>query len=83
MELRHAKYVIALSEELNFTAAAKRCGVSQPSLSIALLRLESELGGALFVRKPKVQLTQLGWRVLPDLHRMTHAADALARTAAT
>jgi DNA-binding transcriptional LysR family regulator len=65
MELRHIRYFMALSEELHFTRAAGRCGVSQPSLSIAIRKLETELGGLLVRREPRLQLSDLGRAVRP------------------
>jgi len=52
MQMHQIRYFLALCEERNFTRAAKRCGVSQPSLTNAIIGLEQELGGALFQRKP-------------------------------
>ena len=53
MELHQISYFIHLAETLNFTSAAKLSGVSQPSLTRAILRLEQELGGPLIYRKGK------------------------------
>ena len=46
MQMQHVSYFLALCEERSFTRAAKRCGVSQPSLTNAIMALEQELGGA-------------------------------------
>jgi len=59
--------------ERNFTRAAKRCGVSQPSLTNAIIALEQELGGALFQRKPLIALTVLGHAVHPYLDRIAQS----------
>ncbi len=59
MQIQQVHYFLALCEELNFTCAARRCGISQPSLSNAISALERELGGALFHRKPSIALTGL------------------------
>src|SRR5947207_1625857 len=47
MELRHIRYFLALLEEQNFTRAAKRCRVAQPSVTNAIHRLERHVGGKL------------------------------------
>jgi DNA-binding transcriptional LysR family regulator len=60
MDMPQIRYFLALSEELNFTRAAKQCGVSQPSLTNGIIELERHFGGALFRRKPGVALTVLG-----------------------
>ena len=70
MHLQQIKYFLVLCEELNFTRAARRCGVSQPSLTGCIRRLESELGGPLFARKPKVAMTRLGCAMTPYFERI-------------
>ncbi|MFC3860619.1 LysR family transcriptional regulator [Deinococcus antarcticus] len=50
MELNQVSYFINLAETLNFTAAARLSGVSQPSLTRAIRRLEEELGGPLIYK---------------------------------
>ena len=80
MQMQQIRYFLALCEERSFTRAAKRCGVSQPSLTNAMA-LEQELGGALFQRKPLVSLTVLGQAVHPYLDRIAQNVDQ-AREAA-
>jgi len=77
MNLNQAYYMVALSEELSFTAAARRCRVSQPTLTNSIERLEQELGRALFVRKPKVAITPFGWEALPYMYRMIRTVRAI------
>jgi len=50
MEMHQVRYFLAVCEERNFTRAAKSCGVSQPSLTNAIKRLELKLGGPIFLR---------------------------------
>lgn len=53
MELRELRYFLAVYETGSVTAAARRCFISQPSISAALAALERELGAILFVRHRK------------------------------
>ncbi len=50
MEMHQIRYFLALCEELNFTKAAERCNVAQPSLTRAIKLLEDEFGGVLLHR---------------------------------
>ena len=66
VEVRHLKALIAVVEEGSFRNGAKRLGISQPSLSQQIARLEDHVGAMLFDRKPDgVELTRCG-RVLYD-----------------
>jgi LysR family transcriptional regulator, hydrogen peroxide-inducible genes activator len=81
MQIHQIRYFLALCEELSFTRAARRCGVSQPSLTDAIIRLEQELDGALFRRRPEVALTVLGHAVHPYFERIAQNADHARDTA--
>ena len=48
MTLTELRYVVAVADERNFSRAAERCFVSQPSLSASVKKLEEELGARLF-----------------------------------
>jgi DNA-binding transcriptional LysR family regulator len=75
MEMHQVRYFLAAVSELNFTKAAERCNVSQPSLTRAIKQLEGELGGDLFRReRPQAQLTELGQRMLPLLRQCYDSA---------
>lgn len=70
MELNQIRYFLALAEDLNFTRAAERCGVSQPSLTRAIKRLEDGLGAQLVRReRNRTHLTELGRRIKPRLEQ--------------
>ena len=75
MQMHQIRYFLALSVERNFTRAAKRCGVSQPSLTNAIIALERELGGILFQRRPLIALTVLGHAIHPYLDRIAQNAE--------
>jgi DNA-binding transcriptional LysR family regulator len=53
MDIRELRYFTAVIQEGNLTAAAKRCFISQPSISAAIGALEAELGTTLFIRHKK------------------------------
>ena len=85
METQHVRYYLAVCEELNFTRAAKRCGIAQPSLTTAIHRMERQIGGALFFRStraPHVRLTALGLQLLPicvQIDELMEKARALSQ----
>jgi molybdenum-dependent DNA-binding transcriptional regulator ModE len=83
MEMHQVRYFLALCEEQKFTRAAKRCGVSQPSLTNAIKRLEQTLGGPLFHRdRRNIELTELGRVVKPYLKQLNQSAYEAKRKAA-
>lgn len=80
MEMHPVRYFLAVAEELNFSRAAERCDVAQPSLSRAIRTLEAELGGDLFRREgKKTHLSELGRMVHPHLQMIYAAADTAKR----
>jgi DNA-binding transcriptional LysR family regulator len=82
MEMHQVRYFLAVSEELNFTRAAERCHVSQPSLTRAVKLLEDELGGPLFHReRANTHLTDLGRLMLPHLQQVLAEAEAAKQRA--
>jgi hypothetical protein len=84
MEMQQVRYFLALCEEQNFTRAAKRCGVSQPSLTLAIKKLEAELGGPLFQRsRTTSRLSPLGSAVRPHLAAVEGAVVGAMREAET
>jgi DNA-binding transcriptional LysR family regulator len=75
MEMHQVRYFLATVSELNFTKAADKCNVTQPSLTRAIKQLEDELGGDLFRReRPHAQLTELGQRMHPLLKQCYESA---------
>ena len=65
MTLTELRYLVALSETGHFRKAAEQCNVSQPTLSIAIKKLEGELGISLFERsRHKVTTTPTGARIV-------------------
>jgi DNA-binding transcriptional LysR family regulator len=75
MEMHQVRYFLAAADGLNFTKAAEKCNVSQPSLTRAIKQLEGELGGDLFRReRPQTQLTELGERMYPLMKQIYDSA---------
>jgi DNA-binding transcriptional LysR family regulator len=83
MEIQQIRYFLAVASELNFTRAAMKCNVSQPSITRSIGLLEAELGGDLFRRERNLtHLTDLGRRMMPLMTQCVETADqasALAR----
>jgi DNA-binding transcriptional LysR family regulator len=82
MEMHQVRYFLALCEELNFTRAAERCHVAQPSLTRAIKALEEEMGGALFHReRANTHLSELGRTLQPYLEQVYSRAEQAKREA--
>jgi len=82
MEMQQIRYFLALCDELNFTRAAARSRVTQPSLTRAIKMLEEELGGPLFHReRANTHLSELGRTVKPYLEQVYREAENAKRQA--
>ena len=78
MEIRQLRYFLAVAQVGNFTRAAERCHISQPSLSQQIQNLESELGEPLFLRKPGgVELTHAGRNLRERATSVVEQADGI------
>jgi LysR family hca operon transcriptional activator len=86
MELRLLRYFVAVAEELNFTRAAERLHIAQPSLSQQVRQLETEIGAPLFLRdKHRLELTEAGRIFLRESRNIlnyTNHAISMTRQAA-
>jgi len=79
MEIQQVRYFVALCDSLNFTRAAEACGVTQPTLTKGIQKLEEELGGPLVHRERGLtHLTDLGRLMRPHLEAVVTASE-LAR----
>lgn len=81
MQMHQVRYFLTLCDEQNFTRAAKRCGVSQPSLTRAIKLLEEELGSSLYDRANN-RMTDFGIIVRSDLALIDRSAAEIKRKAA-
>lgn len=71
-----------LAEEQHYRRAAQRLNVPQPALSLAIKRLESDLGLPLFERTQRsTRITEAGRKLLPDARRVLDAYAELQRNA--
>jgi DNA-binding transcriptional LysR family regulator len=77
MDIRELRYFAAVFAERNLTAAARRCFISQPSISAAITNLEAELGATLFIRHKKgVAPTEAAEQFHAVARRILDEADA-------
>lgn len=82
MTLNELRYIVAVSRELNFHRAAERCFVTQPALSLAIQKLEEELGVKLFERKKNdISLTIVGEAIVEQAARVLDEADKIKQLA--
>jgi len=78
MTLTELRYIVTLAQEQHFGRAADRCHVSQPTLSIAVKKLEDELETAIFERsKTRVYPTPLGEQIVRQAQRVLEQAAAI------
>lgn len=82
MTLTDLRYIVTLARERHFGRAAEKCFVSQPTLSVAVKKLEDELGVILFERSPQeVRVTPIGEQVVAQAERVLGAAAQLTEIA--
>src|SRR3954452_9090809 len=76
MNFRQLECFVAVVDEGSFTRAARRIGITQPSLSQHIKALELELDGALLDRLPRgVSLTPAGRSLLPEARTAVRALE--------
>src|SRR5688500_16984767 len=67
------QYFIEVAGTLNVSRAAERLGISQPTLSLAIQRLENSFGAPLLIRtKSGVKLTHAGQRLVTQARALVH-----------
>ena len=82
MTLTELKYIVALAREKHFGKAAEACHVSQPTLSVAVKKLEQELGVKLFERNVnEVTVTPLGQEIIGQAQIVLEQAAKIKRIA--
>lgn len=84
MTLTELKYIVMLAKEQHFGRAAEACHVSQPTLSVAVKKLEEELGTAIFERsKSAVYITPLGQQIIDQAKRVMEQANVIKELASS
>ena len=82
MTLNELRYLVAVAQEKSFGRAAAKCFVSQPALSVAIHKLEDELGTLLFERgKSEITVTPVGERVVEQAQRVLEEASRIRELA--
>lgn len=82
MTLNELRYIVSLARERHFGRAAETCCVSQPTLSVAVKKLEEELGVPLFERaKHEISVTPVGTRIIERAHCILDEMEGIKRIA--
>ena len=82
MTLNELRYIVAVARERHFGHAAEACFISQPTLSVAVKKLEEELGVSLFERrKGEVSVTPVGQRIVEQAQRVLEEAGNIRQIA--
>ena len=78
MTITQLKYVLAVAEHKNFTLAAEKCFVTQPTLSMQIQKIEEELSIQIFDRTKKpIQLTDIGQKIVNQAKNIVNEADRI------
>ena len=82
MTLTELKYIVAVARERHFGRAAEACFVSQPTLSVAIKKLEEELGVQLFERGgSEVSVTPIGQQIIEQAQKVLEQTGAIREIA--
>ena len=82
MTLNELRYIVAVARERHFGRAAEACHVSQPTLSVAVRKLEEELGVSLFERrKGDISITPIGEQIVSQAQRVLEEVAGLRQIA--
>ncbi|MEY3500894.1 MAG: hypothetical protein RL308_2563 [Bacteroidota bacterium] len=78
MTITQLQYVLAVAEHKNFTLAAEKCFVTQPTLSMQIQKVEEELKIQIFDRSKKpIQLTDIGQKIVNQAKNIVNEADRM------
>nr|WP_321223198.1 LysR substrate-binding domain-containing protein [uncultured Psychroserpens sp.] len=78
MTITQLKYVLAIAEHKNFTKAAEKCFVTQPTLSTQIQKLEDQLDIQIFDRSKKpIELTDVGRKIVQQAKNIVDESDRI------
>ncbi len=78
MTITQLHYVLAIAEHKNFTKAAEKCFVTQPTLSTQIQKLEDELGILIFDRSKKpIELTEVGRKIVFQAKNIVNESERI------
>jgi len=78
MTITQLQYVLAVAEHKNFTLAAEKCFVTQPTLSMQIQKIEEELNVLIFDRSKKpIQLTDIGLKIVNQAKNIVNEAGKI------
>lgn len=78
MTITQLQYVLAVAEHRNFTLAAEKCFVTQPTLSMQIQKIEEELSILIFDRSKKpIALTDIGQKIVNQAKNIVNEADRI------
>ena len=78
MTITQLYYVLAVAEHQNFTKAAEKCFVTQPTLSMQIQKLEDQLDVQIFDRSKKpIELTEIGKKIVKQARNIVNEADRI------
>ena len=78
MTITQLQYVLAVAEYKNFTLAAEKCFVTQPTLSMQIQKIEEELNVLIFDRSKKpIQLTAIGLKIVNQAKNIVNEAGKI------
>ena len=82
MTLNELRYIVAVAQELSFRRAAEKSFISQPALSLAIQKLEEELGVQIFERgKSEISVTPVGGQIVEQAQRVLEEAGRIREIA--
>lgn len=79
MTITQLNYVLAVAEHQNFTKAAEKCFVTQPTLSMQIQKLEDELDVQIFDRSKKpIELTEVGRKIVTQARNIVNESERIS-----